>query len=620
MGHPSRSAFFVEFSNGFARSVPHYLWRVCIISVTTAALATALRLWPLDALGVRNTWLTFYPSVMVAALYGGFWAGLLGSICSVLSVLFVLPAFVHRQLVSDPGGWIGLGVFFATSVMVAALGEAMWGAHEREQKAEEERNRFFSLSPELLCIAKSDGYFKRVNPAFAEALGWSEEELLARPFLDFVHPDDHAATLAEVEKQVTAGQKVLGFVNRYRHKDGSWRWLSWKSAGAPDGSMYAVARDITDGLRAEAAMRRLADIIETSDDAILSKDTNGIITSWNRGARRLFGYSADEIVGRPVTLLFPPDRIGEERFARECISRGERIEPFDTERVRKDGTLVDVSVTVSPLRDSSGRIIGASKIVRDITARKQAEACINGLNEDLERRAAQLAEANAELESFSYSVSHDLRAPLRHIHGYVEMLQRAASGQLSEKAQRYLTTIAEASTEMAQLIDDLLAFSRMTRAEMNAARVDLATLAGDAIRTLESANPGRDIDWRVEPLPPVVGDPAMLKQVFANLLDNAVKYTRQRDRARIEIGCAGEEDGRAVFFVRDNGAGFDMQYAHKLFGVFQRLHRADEYEGTGIGLAIVRRIVARHGGRVWADGAVDRGATVYFTLERSRAA
>ncbi|MEK7677338.1 MAG: ATP-binding protein, partial [Verrucomicrobiota bacterium] len=258
--------------------------------------------------------------------------------------------------------------------------------------------------------------------------------------------------------------------------------------------------------------------------------------------------------------------------------------------------------------------------------------------------AAQLAEANQELESFSYSVSHDLRAPLRHIHGYVDMLGRAIEGQLSDKAQRYLKTIADASGEMGRLIDDLLAFSRMGRAELHEARVDLDRLVQECIRNLEMATRDRHIEWKISPLPQATGDPSMLRQVFANLLGNAVKYTRPRDLAVIEIGvmegveCRVSSDGKGdecrvtsvgkvaaltlnpqpstlTFFIRDNGVGFDPQYAHKLFGVFQRLHRADEFEGTGIGLANVRRIIARHSGRSWAEGKPGEGATFYFTLK-----
>ena len=255
-------------------------------------------------------------------------------------------------------------------------------------------------------------------------------------------------------------------------------------------------------------------------------------------------------------------------------------------------------------------------VVVDITKRKQTEEQIVQFNTGLQVQAVELAEANKELESFSYSVSHDLRAPLRHVQGYVEMLKRAADGALSEQAQRYLNTITEASVEMGQLIDDLLAFSRTGRTEMKESCVRLDEVVHDTIRRLEMTTTGGNIVWQTAPLPPVVGDPSLLKQVLTNLIDNALKYSRMRDPVEIEIGCVGEEDGRIILFVRDNGAGFDMKYAHKLFGVFQRLHRAEEFEGTGIGLATVRRIVARHGGRVWAEGAVNQGATFYFTLKQ----
>jgi signal transduction histidine kinase len=267
---------------------------------------------------------------------------------------------------------------------------------------------------------------------------------------------------------------------------------------------------------------------------------------------------------------------------------------------------------------------GRDRLRHEVDERTRAEDEVRALNINLERRVTErteaLAAANKELESFSYSVSHDLRAPLRHVHGYIELLQADLKGQLSERAERYVETIRRASTEMGQLIDDLLAFSRTNRTEMREVVVALDPLVQAAITTLDAATQGRNIVWQIEPLPEVVGDPVLLRQVFANLIDNALKYSRMRDPACIAIGSNASEDGRAVLFVRDNGAGFDMTYAQKLFGVFQRLHRAEEFEGTGIGLATAQRIVARHGGRIWAESAVDRGATFYVTLRRAASA
>jgi signal transduction histidine kinase len=255
---------------------------------------------------------------------------------------------------------------------------------------------------------------------------------------------------------------------------------------------------------------------------------------------------------------------------------------------------------------------------------RRAHEEILELNRDLERRVAQrtaeLQAANQELESFSYSVSHDLHAPLRHIGGYSAMLLQEIEGQLSANGMRYLEAITAASGRMGELIENLLRFSRAGRTEMRKGAVDLNALIQTCIRELEMATQGRDVAWRVAPLPAATGDHAMLSQVFANLLGNAVKYTSPRDAAVIEIGSAGEDNGQLILFVRDNGVGFDMQYADKLFEVFQRLHRADEFEGSGIGLASVHRIIARHGGRIWAEGRPGEGATFYFTLGPSELA
>lgn len=243
---------------------------------------------------------------------------------------------------------------------------------------------------------------------------------------------------------------------------------------------------------------------------------------------------------------------------------------------------------------------------------------IGQLNADLERRVvertAQLEAINKELESFSYSVSHDLRMPLRHIDGYIGLLTAEVANGLSPEAQRYLKVITDAGRKMGRLIDDLLAFSRMGRVELNESEVDLDALVQETIQSMMPDAQGRNIAWKVSPLPVVRGDAAMLRQVFANLVGNAIKYTKPREAAQIEIGCSGEAEDRHILYVRDNGVGFDMQYADKLFGVFQRMHRADQFEGTGIGLANVHRIIARHGGRIWAEAAEDRGATFYFTL------
>jgi light-regulated signal transduction histidine kinase (bacteriophytochrome) len=238
-------------------------------------------------------------------------------------------------------------------------------------------------------------------------------------------------------------------------------------------------------------------------------------------------------------------------------------------------------------------------------------------SQELQTANRQLETANRELESFSYSVSHDLRAPLRHIDGFVKLLAVQAKQKLDEKGWRYLDIIADSARRMGALIDDLLIFSRMGRSEMHRSTVAMDSLVHEARDTVKSESEKRRINWNIGPLPEVRADAAMLRQVWINLIANAVKYTRPRDPAEIEIGCDGSGAGELIFFVRDNGVGFDMQYVGKLFGVFQRLHRADEFEGTGIGLANVSRIINRHGGRAWADGKIDGGATFFFSLPKT---
>lgn len=344
-------------------------------------------------------------------------------------------------------------------------------------------------------------------------------------------------------------------------------------------------------------------------------DARGKITYVNDKFCAISKYAREELMGQDHRIINSGHH--PKVFIRELwqtITSG-RVWKGELKNRAKDGTIYWVDTSIVPFLDEHGKPTQYIAIRADITERKQAEERIVQLNAGLQQHAAKTEAANKELETFSYSVSHDLRAPLRHIHGYVEMLTAATAGQLTEKPRRYLQTIAAASVEMGQLIDDLLAFARTARVELRPERVRLDELVPEVLRGLEMATQGRAIEWRIAPLPAVHGDAALLRQVLANLVGNAVKYSRGRTPARIEIGADGEEAGRSIFFVRDNGAGFDPRYAHKLFGVFQRLHRAEEFEGTGIGLAIVRRVITRHGGRVWAEGKPGEGAAFYFTLQ-----
>ncbi|MBI4517068.1 MAG: CHASE3 domain-containing protein [Deltaproteobacteria bacterium] len=372
--------------------------------------------------------------------------------------------------------------------------------------------------------------------------------------------------------------------------------------------------------RAEALLRdregRLRRLAESGLIGVILADTHGNISEANDAFLRLVGYTREDLAAGRVRWadMTPAEhRAGDEQALLQLQSC--RVtEPWEKEYVRKDGVRVPVLVGVALLEGSPDQAIA---FVADLTERKRAEAEVHRLNEELEQRVAlrtaQLEASNQELEAFCYTVAHDLRAPLRHVDGFAKLLLKRATA-LDDTATRYVHTMAAAATKMGALIDELLAFSRTARSELRRQPVALSALIEDIREELLVQAADRTIAWEIAPLPVVAGDPALLRLVWINLLSNAIKYTAPRAQARIEIGTVGRQNGNTVLFVRDNGVGFDMEYADKLFGVFQRLHPAKDFAGNGIGLATVRRIVHRHDGHVWAEGQVDGGATFYLAL------
>jgi PAS domain S-box-containing protein len=734
---------------------------------------------------------------------------------------------------------------------------------------------FWDHSRELLCVVSLNGYFIHVNPAWTSALGFSCAELIGRPYTDFVHPDDLAATLTAGESLRSSRSELGAFENRYRCKAGGYRWLRWHARPelARD-VIVATARDVTDIKHAEAQTRLLAAVVLDADDAIFTKDRNSVITQWNRGAERLYGYSAAEVLGNSVKMLIPAAEAGKAQALMSAVLAGEHVDHRETRRRCKDGRIVDVSVSLSPARDGSGAIIGVTSSARDIsdrrrhdqdaldrahgryeqvvesaqegiwifdatgattlanrrmgemlgtepeellgmtlddftddadrtiadahaasrepgsapttdfrlrprngepvwariqlspfidgdgglpgvlamvrdvtdrktvedalrrserqlqsimdgsdsiifvrdtagrftlvnrafeaffdadradalgmtttelmpegsmsgaeiertllcdarvihtrepvvsetftcklgksrtylsarfplfdeqggvtavctmasdiTERKRVELEVETLNTTLEarvvERTAELETANSELEAFSYSVSHDLRAPLRTVSGFAHLLERESSTELSGEGLRYLGLIKKGAADMGQLIDELLVFAQLSRQALAVGDCDPAQVAVIALDQVTAGDQVRIDQVQIAEMPSCRADPALLGHVYANLISNALKFSRTQPEPSVEIGAQIDESNEVVYFVRDNGVGFDQKYVGKLFGVFQRLHRAEDFEGTGVGLAIVQRIIARHGGRIWAEGATGKGATFFFTI------
>jgi len=503
----------------------------------------------------------------------------------------------------------------------------------RESKREEARFRVTLASiGDAVLSTDVAGRVTFINPVAERLTGWPAAEAIGRPLDEvfcIVSETDGVSVESPVAHVLRSGT-VVGLANHtvLVAKDGTRRPIDDSAAPirSPAGDLIGVVlvfRDVTERRRAELESLRLAAIVEGSDDAIIAKTLDGRVTSWNPAAERIFGYKAEEMVGQPIKKLLPPDRLNEEENILQCLRRGNRVEHFETVRVRKDGRHIHVAVTVSPIRDSEGHVVGASKIARDISSQKESELALRTAQAKLESHALELErevvdrthrlrETVGELEAFSYSLSHDLRAPLRAIQGFTEIVLSDYADKIPEAAD-HLRRVVSAAARMDRLIQDVLAFARVSRQDLAVGTVDPERLVRDLVEERPELHPPRGRVIIESPLLAVTGDEASLTQCIANLLDNAVKFVATGTMPEVRVSTA--RVGNVVrIHVVDNGIGIDEAGKQKLFGVFQRLATQQNYQGTGLGLAIVRKAAERMGGRVGVESTPGKGSTFWVEL------
>jgi PAS domain S-box-containing protein len=662
-------------------------WLGYVVAMLSVLLLTLI----LDTLGVvfpLNLFPTSYVLLtMIVAYYFGEGPAVLATIFGwlVFTYRFVRPEGLW-PLASTPEDWARHAAYLMGTTVVAIAAARVRKANRRTQRLADdavalnqrlreqmdERERAEEVQSRLAAIVESsddaiisknlDNIITTWNTGAERMLGYTADEIVGK-HVSTIIPEEYREEIDLLLDAVARGETVRHYDTARLTKDGQIKYV-WVSASPVldrTGTLVGtsiIARDVTERKRAEEEIRKLntelerrveartaqlqetlarlnealekeqaarqeanesrlkaQQVLETAPDGIIIADEDGAITFANNQASEIFMYGRDEIITKTVEDLIPEiyrkTHVGHraDYAARPRVRQmGVGLELYG---LRKDGMEFPVEIALSPTWEKGNLRVTA--VIRDITERKRVENQVRELNADLKRRTVELEAANKELEAFSYSVSHDLRAPLRAIDGFSNTLLKYYLDVLDERGQDYLKRVRAASQRMAQLIDDILGLSRATRAEMHRQRLDLSAMAGEILEGLQNSEPDRKAEITVEPGMVLEADNHLMRIAMDNLLRNAWKFTSKREMTRIEVGSL-DQNGKRVYFIRDNGAGFDREYADKLFSPFQRLHSESEFPGTGIGLALVQRILRRHGGRIWAEAAVDQGATFYFTI------
>jgi PAS domain S-box-containing protein len=488
--------------------------------------------------------------------------------------------------------------------------------HSREQQ----RSLFDAIPYPVWVFDWETLDIKDVNQSAIASYGYSRKEFLSLTIKDLRPSEDIQALLEHIQNSPN-GAGTTG-TWRHRRKDGAIIDVEVTTGVVQfdhRDARLAIAANITERKQMEEALRESDEKLRllvggVQEYAILMLDLEGRITTWNEGAERIKGYRAEEIIGQHFSRFYTPEAAALGKPALELKKAAEQGR-FEEEgwRIRKDGSRFWASVVVTPLRDRTGQLRGFAKVTRDITERKRIEEQLERQRSELARSNTELIAANKELEAFSYSVSHDLRAPLRSIDGFSLALLEDYEEKLDAEGKDNLHRVRAATQRMGVLIDDLLDLSRVTRAGMKVQKVDLSAMGRAVATELKNSQPGRRTEFHIQEGLEAHADSNLMRIALENLLENAWKFTSKRESARIEFGQTNN-NGSRVYFIRDDGAGFDSARAGRLFGAFQRFHDKNEFPGTGVGLATVQRIIQRHGGRIWAESVLGKGATFYFTL------